>query len=130
MIGRREILSRGKREHLLLGFCLIKDLGYADPNSWTGRPRDDAEARADWEEHRAELMTFWTQDPTAWRATNHQGFFSPAPGGPGTRPAAWWWFDAPPALRLGDGPIEPPTPENERVLLARHGLLTPGEPVS
>lgn len=66
-----------------------------------GAFQSEDDRRKAWEIHRAELLTFWTQDPGEWlNAGNRQGFGNPAPGGPGTRPAAWWDYDAPEALRI------------------------------
>lgn len=127
--------SRDRREHLLIGHALL-GIGY-------GHDRVDLEAAAaDWEVHRGELMAFWTQDPAAWHRENRAGFYNPAPGGPGTRPAAWWWFDVPGDERLAFG-IAPVNKEAHRVMgaphvcgvlveaqaafLRRHGLLLPGE---
>lgn len=147
---RREIAWRGpefsedRREHLLLGFSLLGK-GY-------GRDRGDLEAaEADWRAHRGELLAFWTQDPAAWKRDNREGFYTPAPGGPGTRPWGWWVFDAPrgePRRRLDGTPTPPEAAaffgmwdigdeahgplfaeefESEAAYLARHHLLLPSE---
>ena len=76
-----------------------------------------AEARADWETHREAILTWFvgvemdaSRKPWIW----------PAPGGPGTRPWAWWQFDAPEA-RGAD--------ETQGDYLTRLGLLLPGETI-
>jgi hypothetical protein len=53
--------------------------------------------RADWNEHRVELLDFWIQDPTPWPEHGPSGerFSYVRPGGPGSRPWAWWRFTAP-----------------------------------
>jgi hypothetical protein len=73
------------------------------------------DARAAWVIHGPALLRWWlgegedaTRKPWAWVA----------PGGPGTRPWAWWQFDAP-EPRDAD--------ETQADYLIRHGLLLPGE---
>jgi hypothetical protein len=71
-----------------------------------GQDFDEDSAREDWQEHR-----------------DH-----PRPGGPGTRPWAWWAFASPPELRErlareGWAPIY----EDIRAVLKRHRALLPGE---
>ncbi|WP_033336892.1 hypothetical protein [Thioalkalivibrio thiocyanodenitrificans] len=86
------------RSELLNGPCLLAGLGYH-----TYLPEtvcDDDRMRLDWQRHRDVLLPEWIK------------------ANPGTRPYAWWKFDAP----------EPrPEAEAEREYLARHGLLTDGE---
>ncbi|MBI2526753.1 MAG: hypothetical protein HYY95_27660 [Candidatus Rokubacteria bacterium] len=134
--SRREAFSLGRRAHLLIGHDLLGH-GY-------GREDDfDAEAAGgDWREHREELVTFWGQDPVAWRQANRPGFDAPEPGGPGTRPVAWWWWDAPADERrvLGLAPIDEADRrrmgalylrdvllESQATYLQRHALLSPEE---
>lgn len=57
-------------------------------------------AAAMWEQQRDTLLAAWVQER------------------PGTRPWAWWCFDA---------PEDRPEGESELAYLARLGLLTPGE---
>lgn len=66
---------------------------------WDG-PFCRAAAREMWNEKRDALMASWVQER------------------PGTRPWAWWTFDA---------PEDRPEGESEAGYLRRHGLLTPGE---
>jgi hypothetical protein len=89
---------------------------------------DEDAARADWLEHRDEILSYWTQPREEWLRADKVGFANPPPGGPGTRPAAWWWFDAPVELqerlaREGGAPIY----ENIRGVLKRYRMLLAGE---
>ena len=112
-----------------------------------GEHFDHRTAQVHWQEHRAELLAYWTQPFEAWRREHGQtSFENPEPGGPGTRPWAWWEFEAPgPRRRVGgtgaalpDAPLsfgcpvwydgdyliaDPPRYEPERAYLTRHGLL-------
>jgi len=65
----------------------------------------DVEERASWERHRDELMEFWLQDPEEWEKANpdRDQWVEPVPGGPGTRPWAWWEYDAPEPRRVYPG---------------------------
>lgn len=106
---------------------------------------DEKARRAAWFAHRDQLLAFWLQDPETVNST-------PAPGGPGTRPWAWWRYEAPGLRReLGNAPLkpcpvsgesfgiplgyrhpgydpdDPPIYETEAAYLARHGLLTADE---
>ena len=56
-----------------------------------GFPHHRAARRA-WETCREELLGFWIQNPATW--LGESSFATPAPGGPGSRPWAWWYFDA------------------------------------
>lgn len=59
------------------------------------------EAAAAWEACREELLDYWTQDPHDWEGED--GMADPQPGGPGTRPSAWWLLEAPdPRQLVGD----------------------------
>ncbi|WP_232199382.1 hypothetical protein [Thioalkalivibrio thiocyanodenitrificans] len=95
---RSSALDAWCRGELLNGPCWLAGLGYHSylPETIC----DDERMRRDWERHRDQLLAEWS-------ATNA-----------GTRPFAWWKFDAP----------EPrPEAEAEREYLARHGLLTDEE---
>lgn len=89
-------------------------------------PADAAMARQWWQQYRDTILT-------AWMAS-----------APGTRPFAWWTFDAPEPLRhhTGDLPNQSLVPEfgmtgqssdagpiweSQRSYLARHGLISPEE---
>jgi hypothetical protein len=142
---RREGFTAYHRAQLLTGRQFWSDVGYA------AHPDLEAMAR-DWKDQRYELLTFWLQDPARWRLDNQVDSTNPVPGGPGTRPWAWWAFDSPRELRrvlVGDVPWLPiedwpretsfgkPTRfvrdphdmrwEAEAIYLARHGLLSPAE---
>jgi hypothetical protein len=111
-----------RRTQLLQAFDFLGS-GYGEAENF-----DEAGARADWREHRDELLTYWTQPRAEWLRAGQFGFAHPEPGGPGTRPAAWWWFDAPPELqqrlaREGGAPIY----EDIRPVLKRHGMLVAGD---
>lgn len=58
----------------------------------TGGFPDERASRLAWETHRDALLAFWIQDPGAWSGERSLG--NPAPGGPGSRPWAFWHFDA------------------------------------
>lgn len=136
--ARREEFGPDHRFQLLAGFdwgrCAYTPLG---------REFDVAAARADWAEHRDELMAFWLQDPLAWRREHPTaGIPDYPPGGAGTRPAAWWWFEAPADARhvVGLAPINVAVQrasgvlytrhvlvESQASFLKRHALLVPGE---
>jgi hypothetical protein len=77
-------LTGPQRDDLLHGHDFFK-------GAWQG-PDDRRKA---WELHRDDLVQFWTQDPDAWLAAgNQRDFGNPEPDGPGTRPRAFWDFDA------------------------------------
>ena len=87
-------LTNEKRSQLLDGDDFLSR-AYGD-DGWK-----EAQARADWLEWRDELVQFWTQPPPAHEARDApHGFYNPTPGGPGTRPWAWWYFDAPEPRRV------------------------------
>lgn len=108
-------LSREQKEFLLAGWGL------------GGEFPDEAAMKTAWEENRAELMAEWftprgdyTVDPMHWK--EH---------GLGTRPFAWWKFDAPEPRKVlrGPGIVEPPNVpkalyESEASYLFRLNLLT------
>ena len=50
--------------------------------------------RESWKEYREQLIEYWRMEPHVVAATYGDEAF-PEPKGPGHRPAAWWWFDAP-----------------------------------
>lgn len=109
-----------KRAELLkgLGASLLAGKGYLpNQNHSTGADKEAAwaEARADWSRFGEDLTRWWVAGvsepmvrPWTWVM----------PGGPGTRPWAWWEFKA----------REPRQPdESEADYLSRLGLLLPGE---
>ena len=140
--GRREAFAPQHRHQLLTGHDYFDDAyGLNLPPEYRF---DEAAARADWEDYREELMAWWLQDPTAWRRENGRpvGFYNLEPGGPGSRPWAWWAFEGPDDARLvfGLAPIDEPTArasgvrycrgvlvESEAAFLRRRSLLLPGE---
>ena len=94
---RREGYTPAHAYQLLKGYTFLYE-GY-------GRPErgdfDDATARADWETHRAELMAYWCQDPAGWTSDpSEPQWIQAEPGGPGSRPWAWWTFEAPEPRRI------------------------------
>lgn len=93
------------------GGCVftLDELGLAD------RAAALSEMRSDWIERRDELLKAWITRDEAFQAK----FPHAKLGGPGTRPWAWWAFDAP------DDDVRPD--ETEGDYLTRHGLLLPGE---
>jgi hypothetical protein len=93
-----------------------------------GQDFDEDSPREDWQEHRDDLVDYWTQSQAEWLRVGEFGFAHPRPGGPGTRPWAWWAFASPPELRErlareGWAPIY----EDIRAVLKRHRALLPGE---
>jgi hypothetical protein len=139
---RREAFGWPHRQQLLVG-CDFCGNAYGNHDGRPlGRVFDEETAREDWEERRDELVQFWTQDPGVWATTNRRRFGNPAPGGPGTRPWAWWSWDAPADDRqvLGLAPVDEPLKramgvsycrsvllESEASFLRRHDLFLPGE---
>jgi len=154
---RRTALSPWRRAQLLGGHDYIPGEGYGDPwanqpilepdgsvwsDGFRGAPWLGEEARRDWEANKAELLAYWLQDPIEWARTNVSQFGYPRPGAPGTRPWAWWWFDAPeprPIIAIDADPDSfKSVPgvlvrqcgavfEPEAEYLARHGLLSDAE---
>ena len=53
---------------------------------------DERASKLAWGTHRDALLSFWVQDPGAWSGERSLG--NPAPGGAGSRPWAFWHFDA------------------------------------
>jgi hypothetical protein len=94
---RREGYEPAHAYQLLKGFVFLHE-GYGRPE------RDDfdaATAQADWADHRDALMAYWCQDPAAWILDLSESHWVQAkPGGLGTRPWAWWTFEAPQPRRL------------------------------
>ena len=108
-----------KRYELLVGHAFFDD----------GFEGDEDARREAWFEHRDELLAYWIQDPARWKrpsgmsAIDH--FEHPEPGGPGTRPWAWWRYEAP-AMRR---PVEGTVPE--RLMIAgsdKPGLICVARP--
>ena len=150
---RRRRLRERRRDftvnHLFflnLGYAFFVHYPYGNPHHGEICSRsDDAQfdeetCRADWLEQRDELMAHWMQDPAIWGKTNQPSFAVVEPGGPGTRPWAWWYFDAPePRPVVGEtAPGNVATVprqvrrggavyETERAFLERHGLLSEDE---
>jgi hypothetical protein len=75
-----------------------------------------AEMLRDWDLHRTALIAWWTG--LAEDAERRRPWRYPRAGGPGTRPWAWWEFDAPETRR---------DDEAEDEYLDRHGLWLTGE---
>jgi hypothetical protein len=100
---RRPGFEPQHRAQLLDGHDFFGD-AYGDPSGHRSRTRgpfDAAAAREDWEASREELLAYWLQDPALWeREPDVSNFHQPTPGGPGSRPAAWWWFAAPEPRRI------------------------------
>ncbi|HET8903655.1 MAG TPA: hypothetical protein VFN16_06655 [Saccharospirillum sp.] len=82
------------------GPSLIAGAGYFDYQTHNREKFDRARMLADWQRHREKIIAAWIIEY------------------PGTRPYAWWKFDAP-------GPRE--ENETEYTYLARHALLTESE---
>lgn len=85
------------------------------------------EMRADWRAHRDGLLRFWisgghstSERLQAAGVEVKMGLAQFFRGEPGTRPWAWWQFDAPEPLPEGEDEVD---------YLARHALLFPGERV-
>lgn len=110
----KPMLDPETRSYLLTGF-------------WFGRnqPSQD-ELKHLWLEHRDDLLTFWLQDPDTYREPPGADFFHEPPGGPGTRPFAWWRWSAP-APRKVIRPNHADEFETEFTHLARRKLFTAGE---
>jgi hypothetical protein len=95
--------------------------------SHCGRPLDWDLIKDHWAEHRAELLGYWAQPKSAWLAAGRFGMADPEPGGPFTRPFAWWALDCPrpileavDILRIGIYAV-PDLPMEAK--LRTHGLL-------
>lgn len=80
-------LDSDKRAQLLTGFSPWLDVGPADdPDAW----------EALWRRHRTVLLNWWLDNPS-----EHRGIGTSRRGG-GSRPWAWWHFDAPEPRRILD----------------------------
>lgn len=110
----RRGLTPESRDYLLSGLAL------------TGDALGDDAAAALWSEHRLALIAFYISNPAGWTPNISGGaFYDPPPGGPGTRPWAFWQFEAPEARRVLAPAVEAwaqPTLEREADYLVRHGL--------
>ena len=85
-----------KRYELLGGHAFFDD-GFED---------DEDARREAWFEYRRELLAYWAQDPAKWkRPAGTNGIDQPETGGPGTRPWAWWRYEAPEMRRPVDGAV-------------------------
>ena len=93
MATNRTRVSRHRKEKPTLGpaerFYLLTGFWFA-PGELA-----DNDAASLWLDHRDDLLSFWIQDADAYTLPKNRGFYDGAPGGYGTRPAGWWWFDAP-----------------------------------
>ena len=142
--ARADDLSAIQREELLTGldFSVL-----AHPHHGNGFDDDDEARRRAWFAHREELLQAWTADPPD---QDHRGDLGqPLLGGAGSRPWAWWRYEAPESRRQvgGEGtPLDdtlfdfgiprqwqaldgddPPRFEDEAAYLERNGLLTDDE---
>lgn len=106
-------LLEGPESILLAGMGYHR---YMDATTDAEREAALEEMRQDWEHHREQLLQWWigAADDTVRR----KPWVFPMRGGPGTRPWAWWEFDAPEAACDG---------ERQADYLTRLGLLLPGE---
>ena len=84
-------LTNRQRTWLLTGRDWDHIDGGAGAHGLGGFPHHRAARRA-WEKCRDELLAFWIENPGTW--LGEPSFTTPAPGGPGSRPWAWWYFDA------------------------------------
>lgn len=116
-------LDDHKIEQLLEGpeRCLLAGVGYIGRMFFWDMDHNQkaellADIEVDWREN-GERMVAWWIDLDAEPICSVPWIF-PLPGGPGTRPWAWWEFDAPEDARDG---------ETERDYLLRLGLMLPGE---
>lgn len=84
-------LTARQRTWLLTGL----DWTFLDPEAGplgSGGFDNLRDARKAWEALREDLLEFWLQRPETW--PGEHSFRTPRPRGPGTRPWAWWRFDA------------------------------------
>jgi hypothetical protein len=136
-------LNEDQVHELLTGEPAISVPPYYEGYGQTGF--DLVAMQTDWEKHRESLLAFWISGDFGWGGI--LDIWDPTQGYPGTRPWAWWQFDAPEddsdearAARevrayakdgkhyhpYGDARIERDlTPERE--YLAARDLLLPGE---
>jgi hypothetical protein len=94
------------------GGCLLAGVGYMPAQSAATLDDHAAAMKAaeeDWAVHGEGLTRWWVEGWPHGTIT---------PGGPGTRPWAWWQFSAPAPRSPG---------ETEAAYLKRHRLLLPGE---
>ena len=131
-------LPKRERCYLLTGMDW-HNMGVAGPELEPDDVRDS------WELYRAELVDYWRMEPLLVAAICGSDAW-PEPAGPGHRPAAWWWFDAPEPKRaiahqrVFERPASgscldyrgavvgvEPVLELEEEYLARLGLLTDDE---
>jgi hypothetical protein len=116
-------LDDHKIEQMLEGpdRCLLGGVGYiARVFFWNMDNAQKAELLAemesDWRVHSQSLLAWWINLDA--RPICSVPWIFPVQGGPGTRPWAWWEFDAPEPL---------PGDETERAYLKRLNLFVPGE---
>lgn len=125
---RRRGLTTYKVMELLTGqthYPVVGYDGYGDGHHTDLERFADERMRADYEGHRDALLRFWVGgDWSVTEAFEEAGLpvkgspFLFYCGEPGTRPWAWWRFEAPEPLPEG---------EEESDYLKRHGLLLDGE---
>ena len=137
--GRLEGFHEGRWLHLLTGTDFFSEYG---------SPPNIAQMLDDYQKYRDELLDYWTQDNAKWEG-EVSNLWTPEPGGPGTRPWAWWQFEAPKSRRQISGrgeplegsptsfgkptswkridPSDPPEYESERAYLERLGLSMKNE---
>ncbi|MCR5875697.1 hypothetical protein LRS10_16905 [Phenylobacterium sp. J426] len=115
---KRQSLLRGPDSLLLFGKGYFPGHSASTLDQATAEEHREAEAamRVDWAMHGASLTTWWVAaapeavDPDPWTRV--------VPGGPGTRPWAWWRFSCPGGRRNG---------EAEATALERLGVLAAEE---
>ena len=111
-------LMNGPDDVLLAGQGYYTPTRGGFPKNATPQQHADAieEMRCDWELHRDRLLHWWITGEGEPSTMKLWTFVSV--NVPGTRPWAWWEFDAPEDAREG---------ETERDYLVRLGLMLPGE---
>jgi hypothetical protein len=96
MATNRTRRSRNRRDNIVELTGPQRDSLLHGHDFFGGAFQSEDDRREAWKLHRAGLLAFWLQDPDEWlTAGNQNGFGNPAPGGPGTRPSAWWMYDMP-----------------------------------
>src|SRR5262245_45500010 len=88
---RIDLLTDDQKEMLLTG------------HDWFRTFRSPEEIERVWFENRDHLLQYWLQDPETWKKKGKDPLGEPEPGGPGTRPWAWWKFEAPEEPRRRTG---------------------------
>jgi hypothetical protein len=83
---------------------LLQRQGLLTGDYWSASEELTGEAeREAWMANRDELLGYWLQDAAEWaRAGGKSDWGYPEPGGPFTRPAAWWKYESrEPRKRIG-----------------------------